>query len=109
MRASVLQSHSIMVGTSFKEDIRRAAERDAKRALAEDLGFDLENWPQDLLRFDLSGSLLKGDDKVRAEVVTREAGVFCGSEWALAVCRLVSEGIECSFPREDGDQVQAGG
>ena len=108
MCASVIQSHPIMVDASFKEDIRRAAERDAKRALAEDLGFDLQDWPQDLLRFDLSGSLLKGDDKVRAEVVTREAGVFCGSEWALAVCRLVSERIECSFPCEDGEKVRAG-
>lgn len=97
-----------MVDASFKEDIRRAAERDAKRALAEDLGFDLENWPQDLLRFDLSGSLLKGDEREHAEVVTREAGIFCGSEWALAVCRLVSEGIECRFAYEDGEEIRVG-
>ena len=97
-----------MVDASLKEDIRHVALRDARRALAEDLGFNAEDWPQDLLRSDLSGSLLTGDDKVLAEVVTREAGVFCGSEWARAVCRLVSERIECGFPYKDGDEVRAG-
>lgn len=96
-----------MVNAFVKQDIRRAAEGDAKRALAEDLGFDPADWPRDLLQFDLSGSLLTGDDRVTAEVITREAGVFCGSEWALAVCRLVSERIECDFPREDGEEVRA--
>lgn len=104
----VIQSHSIMVDVTVKEVIRKAAERDAKRALAEDLGFDPADWPQDLLQFDLSGSLLKGDDRVRAQVITREAGVLCGSEWALAVCRLVSERIECSFAYKDGDEVCGG-
>ncbi len=97
-----------MANASLRENTRRGAERDAKLALAEDLGFDPEDWPQDLLQFDLSGSLLKGDDRVTAEVITREAGVFCGSEWALAVCRLVSEPIECDFAREDGEEVGAG-
>ncbi len=106
--ASMIQSHSTMVDASIKEDIREAAERDAKRALAEDLGFDVEDWPEDLLQLDLSGSLLKGNDSVIANVVTRESGVFCGSEWALAICRLVSERIECRFPYRDGDEVRAG-
>lgn len=104
----VIQSRIIMVDASFKEKIRRIAERDAKRALAEDFGFDPDHWPQDLTQFDLSGSLLKTDERLSAEVITREAGVFCGSEWALAVCRLVSERIDCNLPHADGDEVSSG-
>lgn len=89
-------------------DIRRIAERDAKRALAEDLGFDPENWPSDLIALDLSGALLGREEIIDAEVVTRDAGVFCGSEWGMAVCALVSEAIQCDFAQQDGQRIRAG-
>ena len=61
-----------------------------------------------MLARDLSGSLLTDDAPANATVITRQAGVFCGSEWALAVCRLVSREIECELPRQDGERIEAG-
>ena len=88
--------------------LREIAERDARRALAEDLGFDSDAWPDDLLTRDLSGTLLAGKGRTLAKVMTREAGVFCGSEWALAVCRLVNAGIGCEVQAQDGERIEAG-
>ncbi len=88
--------------------IRAAAWRDARRALGEDLGFDVQDWPRHLPSLDLSGSLLESTKRVRAEVITREPGVFCGREWALAVCQLVNEDLECRLPRPDGAHIAAG-
>ena len=47
-------------------EIGTLAKRDAKRALAEDLGFDVEEWPDDLAALDLSGSLLGRREVLRA-------------------------------------------
>ena len=88
--------------------LREIAERDARWALAEDLGFDSDAWPDDLLTRDLSGTLLAGKGRTLAKVMTREAGVVCGSEWALAVCRLVSAGISCEMQAQDGERIEAG-
>ena len=101
----MIQSRSKMAG---RIDIAKVAERDAKRALAEDLGFDPQDWPEDPSACDLSGSLLDGNAKVMAEVITREDGVFCGSEWTLAVCRLVSRSMKCRLVHQDGAHIEAG-
>jgi len=90
-------------------NLRVIARSDAKRALAEDLGFDVDLWPDDVLKLDLSGSLLNQQTSVRAEIITREAGVLCGREWGLAVCQLVSPRIKCEFSHEDGARLEPGG
>lgn len=101
----MIQSVSNM---ATKIGIRAVAERDAKRALAEDLGFNEEEWPEDLAALDLSGSLFRRREVRCAEIITREDGVFCGVEWALAVCRLVGEAIECRLRFADGEPIRAG-
>ena len=90
------------------EKLEAVAERDARLALAEDLGIDADRWPSKPLALDLSGALLPSDEQVSAEVISREAGIFCGSAWALTVCRLVSDGIECVLPYRDGERIGAG-
>ena len=87
-------------------NLREVARLDAKRALAEDLGFEVDRWPDDLLALDLSGSLLVTETSARAEIITREKGVFCGREWGLAVCQLVSRSIECEFLQSDGARIE---
>ena len=87
-------------------NLREVARSDAKRALAEDLGFEVGHWPDDLLALDLSGSLLNQETSARAEIITRETGIFCGREWGLAVCQLVGRSIECEFLQGDGARIE---
>lgn len=101
----MIQSFSTM---ATPIEIGTLAKRDAKRALAEDLGFDVEEWPDDLAALDLSGSLLGRREVRRAEIITREDGVFCGGEWALSVCRLMGESIDCHLRYADGESITAG-
>ncbi len=87
-------------------NLREVARSDAKRALAEDLGFEVDRWPDDLSALDLSGSLLVKETSARAEIITRDNGIFCGREWGLAVCQLVGRSIECEFLQGDGAPIE---
>ncbi|MFW5954750.1 MAG: carboxylating nicotinate-nucleotide diphosphorylase [Guyparkeria sp.] len=65
---------------------------DVARALAEDVGSG-----------DVSAQLVPADQKAHARIVSREAGVLSGSEWADAAFRRVSPAVRVEWAVDDGD------
>lgn len=59
--------------------LRRLAEADAARALAEDVGAG-----------DLTAALVAADKPARARILARESAVICGAPWAEATLRQVA-------------------
>lgn len=69
--------------------------RNVAAALAEDIGSG-----------DLSADLIDEEARVRARIVTREPGVFCGRPWALETCRQVDPAIRLDWCVEDGVGIE---
>lgn len=69
---------------------------DVRRALDEDLGTG-----------DLTAALLP-ETPVKAGVVCREAGILAGSEWFERCFRVLDEGLEIEWLRDDGEPITAG-
>jgi nicotinate-nucleotide pyrophosphorylase (carboxylating) len=70
---------------------------DVARALEEDLG-----------AIDLTAQLLPAWADGRARIVTREAAVLCGRDWAEAAFRALDSDANITWTASDGDSVQAG-
>ena len=66
-------------------------------ALAEDLGPG-----------DLTAQLVPATARGRARVITREAGVLCGSAWVDAVFAALDPGVRVAWHAADGDAVAPG-
>ncbi|HUO78698.1 MAG TPA: carboxylating nicotinate-nucleotide diphosphorylase [Steroidobacteraceae bacterium] len=66
-------------------------------ALAEDLGPG-----------DLTAQLVPAAARGRARVITREAGVLCGSAWVDAVFAALDPGVRVAWHAADGDAVAPG-
>ncbi len=66
-------------------------------ALAEDLGAG-----------DLTAQLVPAQARGRARVITREAGVLCGSAWVAAVFAALDPGVRLSWQVADGAAVAPG-
>lgn len=66
-------------------------------ALIEDIGIG-----------DITAALLPDSQQAEARIITREAGVLCGQQWAAAVFAGVDEGIELDWQARDGDALKAG-
>ena len=66
-------------------------------ALAEDIG-----------RGDLTAALIPADSQVRANVVTRDDAVLCGTAWFDEVFRQLDERITITWHAQDGDRIGAG-
>lgn len=79
------------------EAFRAAVAANVKLALAEDLGSG-----------DLTAQLIAPEAKAKAEVVTREPGLFCGRPWVEETCRQADPGIALRWQVADGDQIAAG-
>jgi nicotinate-nucleotide pyrophosphorylase (carboxylating) len=75
---------------------RALIEDDVRRALAEDVG------PGDLT------ARLVPDTDVRAELVTREAAVLCGTAWFDEVFRQLDARVHVAWLARDGEHVAAG-
>ncbi len=72
------------------------AAEDAAVALAEDVGDG-----------DISATLIDASALADAQVITRDAGIFCGHPWVSAVARAVDPRIEITWHVTDGQAVQA--
>ncbi|MEE8243532.1 MAG: carboxylating nicotinate-nucleotide diphosphorylase [Pseudomonadales bacterium] len=67
---------------------------DVSRALAEDVGTG-----------DISAALIDRDLTANAEVVTRDAGVFCGRPYVDEVCTQIDPAIQVHWQVGDGDEL----
>ena len=79
------------------EAFRAAVAANVKLALAEDLGGG-----------DLTAQLIALEAKAKAEVVSREPGLFCGRPWVEETCRQADPGIALRWQVADGDEIAAG-
>lgn len=69
-------------------------ERNVSAALAEDIG-----------RGDLTASLIPAGKKGRARVISREAGVLCGTAWFDRVFRRLDATVHIRWHAGDGDRI----
>jgi nicotinate-nucleotide pyrophosphorylase (carboxylating) len=69
---------------------------DVERALAEDFGGG-----------DVTADLLAPEAAASARVITREAGVLCGTSWFDACFRALDPAVDIAWTAEDGDRVAA--
>jgi nicotinate-nucleotide pyrophosphorylase (carboxylating) len=71
-------------------------EQQVAAALAEDIGDG-----------DITAALIPPEQQSTARVISRQAGIICGSAWVDEVFRRVDPGIEVSWRVRDGDAVTA--
>jgi len=57
---------------------------------------------------DITARLVPESAWARAQVVTRDAGVFCGRPWVAETCRQVEPRIELHWQATDGDGIAPG-
>ena len=83
---------------SIEFDYPLAAEisRNVSAALTEDVGAG-----------DLTASLVPGDRQVRATVISREAGVLCGTAWFDECVRRLDPSARVTWHAADGERIAA--
>lgn len=69
------------------------------RALQEDLGGEAD------ADRDITALLLPPEKRARAQVITREAGVFCGKRWVQEVFIQLGNNVEIRWHVADGERV----
>ncbi|MBE8168416.1 MAG: nicotinate-nucleotide diphosphorylase, partial [Shewanella sp.] len=85
-------------------------------ALYEDLGVSLNPHQdsqqdpqdvrgQDLLAADITAQLIPANKTATAQLITREAGIFCGKAWAQEVFRQLGSEVSINWQVADGDAV----
>ena len=84
-------------GFAHAEVLADAVRESVRMALAEDVG-----------KGDITAELIAAEARATAEVITRDAGVFCGAPWVRETCARVDPNIEVKLQCEDGDRVSAG-
>jgi nicotinate-nucleotide pyrophosphorylase (carboxylating) len=57
---------------------------------------------------DLTASLIPGDRRVRATVISREAGVLCGTAWFDECVRRLDPAATVTWTAADGDRIAPG-
>jgi nicotinate-nucleotide pyrophosphorylase (carboxylating) len=67
-----------------------------RRALAEDVG-----------RGDLTAGLIARDTRARAQLITREEAILCGTAWFDEVFRQLDGNVRIDWSARDGDRLQA--
>lgn len=70
-------------------------------ALKEDLGGKID------AERDITAQLLPAETQAHAQVITREAGVFCGKRWVEEVFIQLGSHATLIWHVEDGDQIEA--
>ena len=70
-------------------------------ALKEDLGGEID------ADRDITAQLLPAETQADAQVITREAGVFCGKRWVEEVFIQLGSHATLNWHVEDGDQIEA--
>lgn len=71
------------------------------RALKEDLGGEID------ADRDITAQLLPAETQAHAQVITREAGVFCGKRWVEEVFIQLGSHATLNWHVEDGDRIEA--
>ena len=80
----------------LQQDIQRAV----RHALLEDLGGTLDP------NADITAQLIPADKQGSATVITREAGVFCGTAWVNEVFALLGGQVTIEWLVKDGDHLE---
>ncbi|MBU3696313.1 carboxylating nicotinate-nucleotide diphosphorylase [Dechloromonas sp.] len=80
----------------FDYPLAQEISRNVDAALAEDVGAG-----------DLTASLVPGDRRVRATVISREDGVLCGTAWFDEVVRRCDPTAVVTWQAADGDRITA--
>ena len=62
---------------------------------------------EDIRSGDITADLIPADKFVKAIIITREAGVMCGSQWVNEVFKQVDPRIKITWYSRDGDNVTA--
>lgn len=71
------------------------------RALQEDLGGEID------AERDITAQLLPAETQAHAQVITREAGVFCGKRWVEEVFIQLGSHATLTWHVADGDRIEA--
>ena len=74
-----------------------AVKRDVAEALREDIG-----------EGDINAALIAPTTQAEAQVITRDAGVFCGQSWVDEACHQIDRDIHARWHVQDGDDLAAG-
>ncbi|MEM9623088.1 MAG: carboxylating nicotinate-nucleotide diphosphorylase [Pseudomonadota bacterium] len=74
-----------------------AAQLNVRAALSEDLGNEK----------DVSAALIPTDVAARAQVISRDAGIFCGRVWVEETAKQVDSNILIDWCKEDGERISA--
>jgi nicotinate-nucleotide pyrophosphorylase (carboxylating) len=82
--------------TADDPDLVSAVRANVSAALAEDIG-----------EGDITAALIGSDELAEARVITRDAGVFCGTPWVEETCRQVDPNIDVKMLVKDGDRLEA--
>ena len=80
----------------FDYPLNEEINRNVSAALAEDIGAG-----------DLTASLVPGERRVRATVISREAGVLCGTAWFDECVRRCDPTAKVTWQGADGDRIAA--
>lgn len=62
---------------------------------------------EDVRDGDITAALAPENEQVRARVITREEGVFCGRPWVVETCRQLDPALNIIWQVADGDRVEA--
>ncbi|NIP15664.1 MAG: carboxylating nicotinate-nucleotide diphosphorylase [Pseudomonadales bacterium] len=84
-------------GFPHAHELAEAVRESVRAALAEDVRTG-----------DITAELIGPETHARAEVITRDDGVFCGAPWVLETCAQVDAAIEVTVHCADGDRVSTG-
>jgi hypothetical protein len=80
----------------FDYPLNEEINRNVSAALAEDVGAG-----------DLTASLVPGERRVKATVISREAGVLCGTAWFDECVRRCDPTAKVTWQGADGDRIAA--
>ncbi len=78
-----------MLTQTIKNDVRKSLEEDIRSG-------------------DLTANLLPPDDTARAQVITRQSGVLCGSAWFEACFLALDPGCNIAWHARDGERIRPG-
>ena len=84
----------------LKQQLPKEISRSVTEAIKEDLGGTLNP------AADITASLIPVDAHNEASIITREHGVFCGSEWANEVFKQLGGDVNIKWHVKDGDRVE---
>ncbi|WP_341659001.1 carboxylating nicotinate-nucleotide diphosphorylase [Vibrio sp.] len=84
----------------LKQQLPKEISRSVTEAIKEDLGGTLDP------AADITASLIPVNAHNEASIITREHGIFCGSEWANEVFKQLGGEVNIKWYVKDGDKVE---